>query len=613
MYRIPEPPKTLVTRQIECVSCKELFVVSEDNPNARERSVEWRLPSEDQSEIQLRYAPDRTRRPVTPVPHSIPTEEPARVVTQRHQKVPVNCPRCGADNRNWLRIMADSPGRSLSNYLQYYWQNLKLVYIGWALTAVLLLVAFVHLIILDSPIWHWSILLFILVAGFLPIYILQKQWRTLREYKILPRAQRSNLTPTIVTVIGFLSLVFVLPLLFLFIFPGTLQRAAAWLSPPEEITSVARIDQILRQVQALPDDELTPLENGTNSLTNLLEQHSWRCGQTAVAAALTKLQNQLEEAKTTPEREKLLQKAIEDIQALQNLDDLNCKDELVTNAVSSITALQDFDTEACNKSNETTPTPPPTPVATSTPAATPLPKEIVCNNSLANTLEMLKKQLADDDENPSGELAVRFPETLRRVRNIVQKSQNVAVKEWVNNDLNAFETYLSEKEIPDPAQTRLDFVGLWYIYIFLACIISLTTGFIAVHAYVGRVAAQLPHPIFHSLANMTRVVVWEAKHALEINGDTSNIQWSCVGRNEQGGIILQGLYRASSPLITGNAPTRVRAQLYTINTDIWGRIESADIQAVLVPPVPETPEVLREQAFFRRVSNASVAAPINTR
>ena len=64
----------------------------------------------------------------------------------------------------------------------------------------------------------------------------------------------------------------------------------------------------------------------------------------------------------------------------------------------------------------------------------------------------------------------------------------------------------------------------------------------AVNRYVQLINLQVPPPIYHSMANMTRVVVWEAKRALEIGDEVERIQWTAVNRNDLGGINLHGLY-----------------------------------------------------------------------
>jgi len=37
MHNLPQPPQTLITTQLECIRCKHIFPVAEDNPVRRRR------------------------------------------------------------------------------------------------------------------------------------------------------------------------------------------------------------------------------------------------------------------------------------------------------------------------------------------------------------------------------------------------------------------------------------------------------------------------------------------------------------------------------------------------------------------------------------------------
>lgn len=107
----------------------------------------------------------------------------------------------------------------------------------------------------------------------------------------------------------------------------------------------------------------------------------------------------------------------------------------------------------------------------------------------------------------------------------------------------------------------------------------------SVKEFAGHVDQQLPPPIFHSVASMTRIVGWEAKQALEIEGTMHHIQWVNVERNEEGGINMIGLHRDPPSFdAQGRAfGETVRAQRHVIETDMWGRIKKATIQDTRVP------------------------------
>ena len=63
------------------------------------------------------------------------------------------------------------------------------------------------------------------------------------------------------------------------------------------------------------------------------------------------------------------------------------------------------------------------------------------------------------------------------------------------------------------------------------------------------------------------------------------VQWMDVQRNEEGGLDLIGLLR-DVPEFDEHGQlldALVRAQRYTIATDMWGRIEFAEVKDVMVP------------------------------
>jgi hypothetical protein len=130
----------------------------------------------------------------------------------------------------------------------------------------------------------------------------------------------------------------------------------------------------------------------------------------------------------------------------------------------------------------------------------------------------------------------------------------------------------------------LRYLTLWAATVGLAALFAVTVSLTAAGQFAARVNGQLPVPIFNSVAYMSRVVMWEAKRALKINGDLSQIQWMRVDRNNEGGIDLIGLHRDQTDLANDNFPSNtVRAQRYTIHSDIWGRIIYTEVRDVMVP------------------------------
>ena len=134
------------------------------------------------------------------------------------------------------------------------------------------------------------------------------------------------------------------------------------------------------------------------------------------------------------------------------------------------------------------------------------------------------------------------------------------------------------------------FLRTWVTYVLVSSIVGIALGWSAAASYERKIRPHLPRPLFYSVANMTRVVVWEAKHALEIGNDVDQIQWTGVQRNRQGGILLQGLYRHESATDQSSDPihTRVLAQNYEIISDRWGHIKEASIKSARVLQRPRS-------------------------
>jgi hypothetical protein len=134
------------------------------------------------------------------------------------------------------------------------------------------------------------------------------------------------------------------------------------------------------------------------------------------------------------------------------------------------------------------------------------------------------------------------------------------------------------------AGASLGYLALWELTVGLASFISVFTSMAALKAFVAQIDRQLPPPLFYSVANMTRVVIWEAKRALEIGDEVQQVQWTAVQRNAQGGVDLQGLYRDNRHPAQQGDPlaTKVLAQRYEITSDRWGHIVKAEIKAARV-------------------------------
>jgi hypothetical protein len=128
------------------------------------------------------------------------------------------------------------------------------------------------------------------------------------------------------------------------------------------------------------------------------------------------------------------------------------------------------------------------------------------------------------------------------------------------------------------AESELKFWGKLLVVGSLVSFVSSVFAILAVNEVVATVRRHLPNPIFANTASMVRVVLWEAKRALEINEHFQEIQWSLARRNNVGGLDMVGYYRDPPEILSnGRLDEQVRRQVYTIKTDCWCNIISTRI------------------------------------
>jgi hypothetical protein len=480
MLRFPAPPDTLLTRQLECISCKEIFTVSEDYalPD-RQRTEYWQLPSDHLPDTQLRYQPDRTRRSVTPETRAMPNRAPHRISNwAESRRVHVNCPRCGADNRNWLHVSNIPRSASSLATFQQWRQRFAPATIGVFVTLALVAAAFWNVYKPEAIGNGLTLVIVILLAGFLSINTITRQWRALREYHyrrafVSPHSLGESLSPTQQTGLRYFAIfVFLVPFLLYVFIPKSFGLASSIFTPStSKATLSERIDSLFEPLE----QELAETEEN--------------------------------EAAAEVEEPKAVIRPVERLEILLKLE----------------------------------------------------PKE--------------------DDA-----LTVRLESVLEKARNEVLAAPDSNLIKQIEPEIEALEEVVPPLDVNN---IDTEFLRTWLKYVGLASVVSIVFSMMAVTNYTNRMDAQLPRPLFYSIANMTRVVIWEAKRSLEIPGQMDHVQWINVERNAQGGITLQGLHRDPSQTLNEDLNFKVRAQRYTIHSDIWGRIQSAEIKDLHVwQPVP---------------------------
>ena len=274
VFKFPKPPNTLVTLQIECVSCKETFPLAEGEAKA----VLSQNSGNDSSLTTSR------QQPLT------------RALTNTQE---VNCPRCDTDNRNWVRLVyADHPGGFLERQLSRL-EKFSLIWVGYAVTAYL----FFRLLSRTLGDTHWDAyaltFIMILLAGAIPSRAITGFWRKTRDHKIKnnydsSRTPIQRLSPG--TSQGFFYLIFfviAIPAVFYVIIPQTISL----LKPPEADLGT-KINQLVVDLNPSKLDALyaespqsfIPLDVALLNLRSNLNDHMLQCNPESINSMIQELE-----------------------------------------------------------------------------------------------------------------------------------------------------------------------------------------------------------------------------------------------------------------------------------------------------------------------------------
>ena len=305
MINLPLPPDTFTTLQIQCVACQELFTVAESHGTAEEQ---WRLPSDHHPSVQMRYETNLTRQPIRAFTRADPAIN-SDSFSQENCDVYVNCPRCGADNRNWLKITSPSTTAQESKLLYTFsvWrQRFPGAFISVLLSCILALLAFFLALSVEVTGPYAAILAIgVVLAAIFTTTELTKGWKSLRLDSYIgdilprkPRSQEAKLWQRGAIIIFLFSII--MPFVFFYMTPRALQLAISLISsesPTAVQTGQQRLEEIkesytstnLAAIKAI-DDTIAQLED--------IEKNS-ELGSPAteaqIASVIAELQEKLED------------------------------------------------------------------------------------------------------------------------------------------------------------------------------------------------------------------------------------------------------------------------------------------------------------------------------
>lgn len=573
MINVPVPPSALVTRQITCICCHEQFVISVDEPDRRRPGAaeSWYVPADQPESSQLRYEADRSRRQASPIARAVP--EPNPVNSPHHDPYyfySITCPRCGADNRNWL------------NFQQRPFPQQHTLLIGYTLTGLaglgvlLLLVNPTVMPRLEMGKWtHWlPLTIALILAGLLPLLLIPGLWyeTRLRNYTmdVVP-AMKGSLAPVArraFLIWGILALL--LPLIFYAMLPLLQEVQEAIFA--QEPTLVTHIDRVSAQVDRLGDS--APVNNAFMGLTAVLNTQLRACEKTQINQMIADLQAI---SAANPHGNLLLvTRASEQLVVIREMASQGCRIELIQNVKSTLQPII----------NETNPYPLPADLnlqqcRNQWQAANEGQNAIVdpaCYNFLLVTL------LTDLGRIEDAHMPIRNRAGILAETRLLAAAPGLlpGVQGQIASNMATLENSLPGAVSAPLLNWR--FLVFWFTAVSLTWLVCTVCANAALHQRIGWLDPHVPRPIFTSVASMTRVAVWEAKQALEMSGYEHRIQWMRAIRNEVGGVDLAGFFRDPPDLLAdGTMNPLVRTQRYGLSTDIWCRIREARITDMMTP------------------------------
>lgn len=572
MFRFPDVPDTLVTLQIECVSCQEVFTLAEDAANAaRNDKRDWRMPTAGRGHSPMHPRPQQTRQLVRPLMRATPEfGETSWDRWPAHRETAVNCPRCGTDNRNWLRLAYARPA---DNRRTWVYEHLSKFYLLWAsviFTGLLLLYLLCNIWSKNNLIAYVLMIVIMILGTLIPIFSIPNQWRQIRLHKIISKYDKtlppfSYISPAFKQGAFYLSLFVLAVPVFLYILAPT--GVALF---QDENTLVARYDQALVELDAGAINELEtanspklePSKNALMGIQRLLYPNLFVCDM--------KINDPLLESLSNINLDKLSSETAVQIKSVRNnLRDLQqksaaCDHQSAYKTVASLSALYHENKQKCS--------------ATLTEA------DPECSNTaIKNIMLNLETLSASGEPLFLGTLADEMKLTLKEARMLAQETTDPTVKALLGSDLDTIEDIIKQANGSVNVDTDNNALLItWIKYVGLSSLIAVITAVVSTYLYVTKINRHLPQPLCYSLNQLTRVVLWEARHSLEINGHFDRIEWHVASRNANGGITLRGHL---TPPTTGEETEKyIRAMRYTLISDLWGHIITADAKSVRIQP-----------------------------
>ncbi|HUM71475.1 MAG TPA: hypothetical protein PLK31_21815, partial [Chloroflexota bacterium] len=570
MINVPVPPNALATRQITCICCHEQFSIAVDEPNRGRRTMadNWHVPADQSHSTQMRFQADRTRVQTLPVARTVPEPNPENSTHRDPGKFYfVTCPRCGADNRNWLNFQGRMPFPRQNSL----WIGRGLTVLAVAGIVILLLFP---TILPSLELGRWTrwlpLIIAVILAGLLPLLLIPGLWYPTRIRNHLAQVA-PNLTgsasPAALRALFIWGILALLLPIVLYVTPpllGEVNDAIFHRSPAP--TLVARIDVVSQRMNEL--DESAPVNNAFAGLTAVLNTQLRACEKTQIDQMIADLQAI---AAASPHGNLLLiNSATNQLHRIREMADISCRQDMIENVSTTLQPI------------------------ISANAIQPLPSNMTLQQCRVQWQAANEGQNVVVDPTCYNFMLAAILTDLGRINDTQMPIRNragiLAEARLLATDPNLLPGVQSqiagniatlEKSLPGTASApllNLRYLVFWFTAVSLTSLLCTICAFKVLDQRIEWLDPHVPRPIFTSIAGMTRVAVWEANHSLEIGPFINNIQWTRAVRNEVGGIDLVGFFRDPPELLPdGTLNSLVRAQRYGVSTDMWCRIREARI------------------------------------
>ncbi len=557
MFKFPDWPHVFVVRHLECISCRHMLEISEGDIDNKGRV--------------RNHVPRYTQHPnQTAVRENQPAVDNVRTV---------DCPRCGADNRNWLYL-------SLRPYVK------RIPFAGRLFVILVTFVFFLagpallmmrHTDKNEPDVRNVSLIIAALLALTLPVLILSPRWRDLHDHKYLqkiaPLSWYRRISPLW---ISGLLLVFILavavPVGRYLIFPVGQNKLESFIAPEPQLEGSEYVTNILNTINDNTDAKIdtTTLAMSANNLQRIIATQKF-CQNTDWNV----IRARLEEVKQTA-TDRADTAVITD--AIKNLDmafaDGVCRPEYlqIANGILQTYGKQlsiNATYARCEAINDYT-------------------KKNLCllSEQLLTAESMVQEEFSEAYElwdwqelntKSKDDILLETRKVLVELRQFLATSDALLVQEQVDAELDNIKRLFESQALQNELKVNVGFVAKWAKLVGLAGIVSIIISVALANHDEQLYDPNLPRPVFHSVAAMAPTVIWELNKTVGLPVNANRIQWMNIERNTQGGVTLTGLYR-NPQNSSDNASDRVRGQEFIVQTDPWCYIQNTAIRDVMVAP-----------------------------